>query len=84
MLSDINFRLKWFYTSGGSGSLKTEKPTEISKTRTEPKIQIFEKPNRTETEITNRGYPIGNLIAFWKAYPPNILNKQQICDNSSF
>ena len=45
---------------------KTEKPTENSKTRTEPKpkIQIFEKPNRTETEITNRGYPVGNLSAF--------------------
>ena len=63
--------------SGGSGTRKPEKPTEISKTRTEPKpkIQIFEKPNRTETEITNRGYPIGNLSAFWKAYPRNVLNK---------
>ena len=71
----------WFLNtvqaSGGSGTRKPEKPTEISKTRTEPKpkIQIFEKPNRTETEITNRGYPVGNLSAFWKAYPPNILNK---------
>ena len=53
-------------TSGGSGTRKPENPTEISKTRTEPKpkIQIFEKPNRTETEITNRGYPVGNLSAF--------------------
>ena len=53
--------LMYCVASGWSGTRKPDR--------------YFKNPNQTETEITNRGYPIGNLSDFWKAYPRNILNK---------